>query len=62
MACIHTLKVALSGYCSVKGGGVTASQFDQPSLIPLSVAGCGRPQLGVTHWAASVSLLKVVDN
>ena len=26
--------------------GVTASQLDLPSLIPLSVAGCGRLKLG----------------
>ena len=40
--------------------GLTASQLDVPSLTPLSVAGCGRLQLGVTHWATSVALLKVV--
>ena len=37
--------------------GVTASQLDLPSLTPLSVAGCGRLQLGVAHWATSVALL-----
>ena len=29
------------------------SQLDLP-LTPLSVAGCGRLQLGVPHWATSV--------
>ena len=30
------------------------SEFDLPSLTSLSVAGCGRLQLGVHHWATSV--------
>ena len=34
-------------------GGAT-SQLDLPSLTPLSVAGCGRLQLGDPHWATSV--------
>ena len=34
-------------------GGET-SQLDLLSLTPLSVAGCGRLQLGVPHWATSV--------
>ena len=34
-------------------GGAT-SQLDLPSLTPLSVAGCGCLQLGVSRWAASV--------
>ena len=54
--------VALRGYCLVKGGGVTASQLDLPSLTPLSVAGCGRLQLEAAHWATWVTLLQVVDN
>ena len=37
-----------------EGGGAT-SQLDLPSLTPLSVAGCGRLQLGVLHWATSVN-------
>ena len=41
-----------SGGTAHEGGGVT-SQLDLPSLTPLSVAGCGRLQLGVPHWAAS---------
>ena len=39
------------------GGGAT-SQLDLPSLTPLSVAGCGRLQLGVPHWAISVNYCK----
>ena len=38
-------------------GGAT-SQLDLPSLTPLSVAGCGRLQLGVPHWATSVDYCK----
>ena len=34
-------------------GGAT-SQLGLPSLMPLSVAGCSRLQLGVPHWATSV--------
>ena len=37
----------------IRVGGAT-SQLDVPSLTPLSLAGCGRLQLGVPHWAASV--------
>ena len=43
------------------GVGLTASQLDVLSLTPLSVAGCGRLQLRVAHWATSVALLQVVD-
>ena len=38
--------------------GVAASQFDLPSLTPLSVGACGRLQLGATHLTTSVALLK----
>ena len=34
------------------------SQLDLPSLTPLSVAGCGRLQLGAPHWATSVNYCK----
>ena len=34
--------------------GCVTSQLDLPSLTPLSVACCGRLQLGVNHWATSV--------
>ena len=42
-----------SGGTAHEGGDAT-SQLDLPSLTPLSVAGCGRLQLGVPHWASSV--------
>ena len=42
--------------------GVATSQLDLPSLTALSVAGCGRLQLGALHLATSVALLQVVDN
>ena len=42
-----------SGGTAHEGGGAT-SQLDLPSLTPLFVAGCGRLQLGVSHWATSV--------
>ena len=42
-----------AGGTAHEGGGAT-SQVDLPSLTPLSVAGCGRLQLGVPHWATSV--------
>ena len=54
-----------SGGTALVGGGATGStvsELDLPSLTPLSVAGCGRLQLGVPHWATSVALLQVVDN
>ena len=38
-------------------GGAT-SQLDLSSLTPLSIAGCGRLQLGVPHWATSVYYCK----
>ena len=39
------------GVLHMRVGGAT-SQFDLPSLTPLSVAGSGWLQLGVPHWAA----------
>ena len=44
------------------GKGVTPSQLDLPSLMPLSVAGCGRLQLLAVHWTTLVALLELVDN
>ena len=38
--------------------GSATSQLDLQSLTPLSVAGCGRLQLEVPHWAASVYYCK----
>ena len=40
-----------------EGRGAT-SQLDLKSLTPLSVAGCGRLQLGVLHFATSVGYCK----
>ena len=44
--------------CTRRSGGTAhegaTSQLNLPSLTPLSVAGCGRLQLGVPHWATSV--------
>ena len=36
------------------------SQSDLPSLTPLSLAGCGRLQLGVPQWATSVDCDKLL--
>ena len=38
--------------------GEATSQLDLSSLMSLSVAGCGRMQLGVPHWATSVHYCK----
>ena len=59
---MHCAQVALSGYCPVKGGGITARRLDLPPLTPLYVAGCCRLQQGAAHWATWVILLQVVDN
>ena len=40
------------------GWGGATSQLDLQSLMPLSVAGCGRLQLGAPHWATSVNYCK----
>ena len=40
--------------------GCATSQWDLSSLTPLSVAGCGRLQLGVPHWATSVEYCKLL--
>ena len=39
-------------------GGSATSELDLSSLTPLSVASCGRLQLGVPHWATSVDYCK----
>ena len=46
-----------SGGTVHEGGGATG-QLDLPFLTPLSVAACGRLQLGVLHWATSVDYCK----
>ena len=61
-AAICTVQVALKGYCLVRRVALTASQLDLPFLMSLSIARCGRLQLGVATWATSVALLQVVDN
>ena len=49
------------GVLPCKGRAVTQPcKLDGPSPTELSVAGCGRLQLGVDHWATSVPLLQVV--
>ena len=45
------------GVLPMRMGGAT-SQLDLPSLMPLSVASCGRLQQGVPNWAASVHYYK----
>ena len=55
-ALIYTMHEVLRGTAN-KGGGANG-QLDLPSLMPLSVAGCGRLQLGIPHWAASVHYCK----
>ena len=51
--CMHEAQ----GVLSMRVGGAT-SQLDLPSLAPLSVAGCGRLQLGVPHCCTSVDYCK----
>ena len=51
-ALIYTMHAALEGTAH-EGAGATR-KLDLPSLTPLSVAGCGRLQPGVPHWAVSV--------
>ena len=40
--------------------GSTTSQLDIQSLTPMSVAGCGRVELGVHNWATSIDYYKQV--
>ena len=42
------------GVLPISGWKGATSQLDLPSLMPLSIAGCGWLQLGVPHWATSV--------
>ena len=51
--CTDFYNASGEGVLPIRVGGAT-SQLDLPSLTLLSVAGCGRLQLGVPHWAASV--------
>ena len=54
---IYTMHEGVQGVLPMRVGGAT-SQLYLPSLTPLSVADCGRLQLGVPHWAASVDYCK----
>ena len=45
------------GVRPIRVGGMT-NQLDLLSLTPLSVAGCGRLQLGVPHWVTSLDYCK----
>lgn len=45
--------------CPAKGRA-KSRQLDQPTLTPLSVAGCCRWQLVVAYWATSVAILKFI--
>ena len=50
---LYNMCTRRSGGTAHEGGGAT-SQLDIPSPTPLFVAGCGRLQLEVVHWATSV--------
>ena len=62
VALIYTMHEQLREYCPWGWGGGETSQFDLRSLTPLSVAGCGWLQLGVSHLGYFSTLLQVVDN
>ena len=51
--CSHRAIRGAQGVLPMRMGGATG-QLDLPSLTPLSIAGCGRLQLEVPHWATSV--------
>ena len=51
--------VELRGTALCRVGGAT-SELDLPLLTPLSVAGCGRLQLGAPHWATSVNYCRLI--
>ena len=59
---LHRAIRGAQGVLPCVGWYVTASQLDLPSVTPLSVADCGRLQLGAPHWATSVTSLQVLDN
>ena len=54
---LHRAIRGAQGVLSMRVGGATG-QLDLPSLKQLSVAGCGRQQLGVPHWATLVHYCK----
>ena len=49
---------AVDGLGTAHEGGGGTSQLDVPSPTTLSVAGCGRLQLGDHYWATSVDYSK----
>ena len=53
---LYDARGAQGGIAHVDRGAT--SQLDLPSLTPLSVAGCGRLQLGVHYLATSVDCCK----
>ena len=53
------MQVELIEYCPVGGN---SQEIDLPFLTPLSVAGCGRLQLGARNCPTLVPLLKVIDS
>ena len=57
VAKLHRFKLRMrgSGGTAHEGGGGATSQLHLPSLMPLSIAGYGRLQLGVSHWPSSSS-------
>ena len=54
---MYTMHEEAQGVLPMMVGGAI-SQLNLPSLTPLSVAGCGRLQLGVSQWAVSVEYCK----
>ena len=54
---LHRAIRGAQGVLSMRVGDAT-SQLDLPSLTLLSVAGCGRLQLGIPHWTTSVYFYK----
>ena len=54
----HTLSDRLGKMIDsyVERCGFDSRQMDLSSITPLSVAGCGRLQLGVTHWVVTVAV------
>ena len=56
---VHRFRNALGAHGVLpKRVGDATSQLDLRFLTPLSVAGCGRLQLGVPHYATSVDYCK----
>ena len=50
---LHRAVCGAQGVLPMMVAGATG-QLDLPSQTPLSIAGCGRLQLGVLHWDTSV--------